>query len=109
MTEKWEEVVDDKKDFRAIFHNPLVAKLHAYGLIFPALKLMLEFLRNCRQGAKSGMSYSIWEETLSAVTQDSILGLLLFNNFLCDQSLKQDSHYFTKYVDDAIPCVIDET
>ena len=43
MIEKWEEVVDDKKDFRAIFHNLLVAKLHAYGLNFPALKLMLEF------------------------------------------------------------------
>lgn len=54
------------------------------------------------------MSYSIWEETLFAVPQDSILELLLFNNFLRDQSLKQDSHYFTKYVDDVMPCVIDD-
>ena len=98
MIGKCEKALGNKKAFRAILtdlaksfycicHNLLVAKLYAYGLTFPALKVMQDFLRCYNQRAKSGMSYSIWEKSLSDVPQGSVLGLLLFNNFLCDLSL----------------------
>ena len=48
----WIQAVDNKKGFGALFtylskafnfisHNLLIAKLHAYGLSFPALKLII--------------------------------------------------------------------
>ena len=80
-------LTDLAKSFYCICHNLLVAKLYAYGLTFSALKVMQDFLRCCNQRAKSGMSYNIWEKSLSDVPQGSVLGLLLFNNFLCDPSL----------------------
>ena len=51
MTEKWKKAIDNKKNFGAALtdlskafnrtsNGLLIAKLHAYGLSFPVLKLM---------------------------------------------------------------------
>ena len=51
MTEKWKKAVDNKKGFGAVLtdllntvhcirHDLFIAEFHAYGLSFPALKLM---------------------------------------------------------------------
>ena len=69
MNEKWKKAVDNKKVFGALLtdlskafdcisHDLLIAKLHTCGLSFPALKLMQDYLQNCKQRTKVGTTYS---------------------------------------------------
>ena len=62
-------------------HDLLIAKLQAYGLDIPALRLLHNYLSNKKQGVEIDRTFSSWEEILFDVPQDSILVLLLFNNF----------------------------
>ena len=84
----------------------LIAKLNSYDLSLPALKLVHNYLQNCKQRTKNGTAYSLWEEIFSGVPQGSILGPLLFNIFLCDLFLTIEGNYFTNYADDTTPYVI---
>ena len=117
MLEKWKHTVDNKnvfgahltdlsKAFNCICHDLLIAKLNAYGLSLPALKLVHNYLQNRKQRTKNGTAYSLWEEIFSGVPQGSILGPLLFNIFLCDLFLTIEGNYFTNYADDTTPYVI---
>ena len=65
-------------------HELLIAKLHAYGIDTPSLKLLHSYLIKYKQRVKLNGSYSLWSEILFRVLQGSILGRLLFNIFLCD-------------------------
>ena len=68
MLEKWKHAVDNKKVFGALLtdlskafncicHDLLIAKLNAYGLSLPALKLVYNYLQNRKQRPKNGTAY----------------------------------------------------
>ena len=114
MIDKWKKAVDNNKIFGAVLtdlskafdcicHDLLIAKLNAYGLSLPALKLIKDYLQNRKQRTKIGSSYSDWEDITSGVPQGSILGPLLFNIFLCDLFLEDENNYFANYAGDTTP------
>ena len=72
-------IMDLSKAFDTINPELLIAKLHAYGLTKPALKLLYSYLRNRWHRTKINTSFSTWKELLTGVLQGSILGPLLFN------------------------------
>ena len=120
MIDKWKKAVDNHKVFGAILtdlskafdcicHDLLIAKLNAYGLSLPALKLITDYLQNRKQRTKIGSTYSDWENITSGVPQGSILGPLLFNIFLCDLFLEEENNYFANYADDTTPYSIGST
>ena len=117
MIDKWKKAVDNNKAFGALLtdlpktfdcicHDLLVAKLHAYGLSLPALKMIQDYLLNRKQRTKIRSSYSPWENIISGVPQGSILRPFLFNIFLCDLFLEHENCCFTNYADDATPYVV---
>ena len=114
MIDQWKKAVDNNKIFGAVLtdlskafncicHDLLIAKLNAYGLALPALKLIKDYLQNRKQRTKIGSSYSDWEDITSGVPQGSILEPLLFNIFLCDLFLEDENNYFANYADDTTP------
>ena len=73
MLEIWNHAVDNKNVFEALLtdlskafdcicHDLLIAKLDAYGLSLPALKLVHNYLQNRKQRKKNGTAYSLWDE-----------------------------------------------
>ena len=116
MLEKWKRVVDNGKAFRLLLTNLskasdclsqelLLAKLHAYGFSFAALKLIHSYLTNRKQRTKVNSSYSSCEEILFGVPQRSILGPLLFNIFLCDMLFVMNDIDFASYANGNTPYV----
>ena len=73
MLEKWKSAADDKRNFGPLFtdlskafnclsHNLLLAKLNAYGLSLPALRLVQDYLSSRKQRTKINSEFSSWEE-----------------------------------------------
>ena len=92
MLEKWRQSLDKEGDHGTLLtdlsealdwlsHDLLIAKLQAYGLDIPALRLLHNYLSNKKQGVEIDRTFSSWEEILFDVPQDSILVPLLFNIF----------------------------
>ena len=111
MIDKWKKAVDNNKVFLALLtdlskapdcicHDLLVAKLYAYGLSLPTLKIIQEYPLNQKQRTKIGSSFSSWENIRSGVPQGSILGPLLLNIYLCELFLEHEDCCFTNYADD---------
>ena len=117
MIDRWKKAVDSNKVFGAIltdlskafdciFHNLLVAKLHALGLSLPALKIIQDYLLNRKQKTKIGSSYSTWQNIISGVPQGSISGPLLFKIFLCDLFFENENWCYANYADDTTPYIV---
>ena len=75
-------LTDLSKGFDCLNHDHLIAKLNAYDFSLPALRLIHDYLSNRKQITRIKSSYGTWMEIIFRVPQGSILGPLLFNNFL---------------------------
>ena len=114
MIEKWRKFIDTggafgalltdlSKAFDCLPHELLIAKLHAYGVDVPSLKLLHSYLTKRKQRVKLNGTYSLWSEIVFGVPQGSILGPLLFNIFLCDLSQFFPDVDIANYADDNTP------
>ena len=95
MIKEWKKSVDNGKTFAALNadlfnafdclpHDLITATHITYGFIYLYARLIQSYLFNRKQRAKTNNPCSSWEEILFGDPQDSILGLLLFNIFICD-------------------------
>ena len=111
MLEKWKLVVGNKNVFVALLtdlskafdrlsHILLIAKLNEYGFSLTALRQVQNYLSNWKQRTKISTEYSLWKDILLVVQQDSMLGLLLFNVFLCDLFLIMNNTESASYAND---------
>ena len=95
MIELWKKSVDQKKAFGALLtdlskafdcvnHELLIAKCAAYGLDYLSLKLLFSYLENRKQTVRINYAFSESKSVKYGVPQGSVLGLLLFNIYICD-------------------------
>ena len=112
MLEKWKSVFDKGKFLGALLTDLSKAcdclsheLLLAYGFSLSSLKLIYSYLRNRKQRTINRFNYSSWEEILFTVPQGLILGLLLFNIFLCYIFFSKNETDFASYADNNTPCL----
>ena len=91
------------KTFNCLPHDLIIAKLHAYGSDKASLWLIHSYLTGRYQRVKINYCYSRWSLIKHGVPQDSILGPILFNIFLCDMFFMIDNIDITSYADDNTP------
>ena len=76
-------LTDLLKAFSCLYHDLLIAKLYAYGLVMSSLNLLQDYLSNRKQRTKVDFFFSSWEGILSGIPQGCILDPLSFNIFTC--------------------------
>ena len=72
-------LTDLSKAFDCLVHDLFIAKLHAYGFDYLALKLIFSYLTERFQRIKVNASYSEWTKIDTGVPQGSILGGEFYN------------------------------
>ena len=83
-------LMDLSKAFDTIKHDPLIAKLNAYGFTKNSLRLIKSYLSHHWQRTKISANFSIWAKLLLGVPQGSVLGTLLFNIYFNDLFFLKD-------------------
>ena len=91
------------KPFDCLNHEPLTAKLNAYGFSLPALRLIHDLLSHRKQRSRVTNSYSEWLAVMLGVTQRSVLEPLLLNIFLADLFLIHNYIDIANFEDDNTP------
>ena len=95
MIDRWQRALDKgkiagalltdlSKAFDCLWHDLLIAKLHAYGFDYNSLKLILSYLSDRFQRVRINGHFSKWLKIIFGVPQGSILGPPLFNFYLND-------------------------
>ena len=67
----WALLTDLLKASDCLSHDFLIANLKAYGFIIDSLRLIQDYLSNCKQRTGTNSAYSSWEEILFGVSQRS--------------------------------------
>ena len=80
--------------------------MHNYGTDFLSLKLPQDYLLNRRKTAKVDFRFSTRKKIIFGVLQSSILGLILFNLFMCEIFLFLHEAQSSGYADDNTPFVV---
>ena len=93
-------LTDLSKAFDCLPHDLIIAKLHAYGFDKASLRLTYSYLTDRYQRVKINNSYSLWSFIKKEVPQGSILGLILFNIFLCEMFFMIDNIDIASYADE---------
>ena len=75
-------LMDLSKPYDCIPHDPLLAKLNAFGVDSVGLLLVSDYLSRRKQRTEIGSSYSAWHDIIREIPEGSLLGPLLFNIFI---------------------------
>ena len=98
-------MTDLSKASDCISHEPLIAKLNAYGFDETSLKVIIAYLKNRTQTTKVGSSFSELLSTIYGIPQGSILGAVLFIIYICDPFIVNKDVNFSCYADDTTPFI----
>ena len=76
--------MDLSKAFDCIPHDVIIKKLAAYGFKRETLRRIYSYLKGLKQCVKINGIYSDYNEIISGVPQESILGPVFFNRSIND-------------------------
>ena len=82
----------------------LIVTLNAYGFEKQSINFIYFYLTKRKQKTKIDPAVSLWEMLFLGVPQDSVLGPLLFNIYICDMFFETPANIdFAGYADGNTP------